>query len=126
MREVDVVLGEVLAVVGQDHDDGPVDLTRGPERVEQHSHVMIQVRDASRVLLHGKLQVANVLPLEMDDNRILIATSQPTEVTIADAIRFHTGRRVEMVVARPQQIKEAIEEHYPYGETSFGSSAKKR
>ncbi|MDD5171366.1 MAG: hypothetical protein PHN75_21300, partial [Syntrophales bacterium] len=54
-----------------------------------------------------------VLPLEDDGIRVVVATSEPTDYSIPDSLRFYTKRRVELVVARSQQISSAIIKYYP-------------
>jgi len=53
----------------------------------------------------------HVLPIDIDDRRVVVATSEPTNASIADALRFRTGLWVELVVATPSQIKEALGKH---------------
>ncbi len=60
-----------------------------------------------------------IMPLESDDKHIVVATSEPTEHTIAEVLRFNTNRKVEMVTATSQQIAAAIEKYYPQVEKSM-------
>ncbi len=52
-----------------------------------------------------------ILPIDIDDRRIVVATSEPTNASIADILRFRTGLWVDLVVATPSQIKEALGKH---------------
>ncbi|MBN1663703.1 MAG: Flp pilus assembly complex ATPase component TadA [Deltaproteobacteria bacterium] len=54
-----------------------------------------------------------VLPLEEDEKRLVVATSEPTDYTIPDSLRFYTKRRIDLVVATSMQISAAILKHYP-------------
>lgn len=54
-----------------------------------------------------------VLPLDDDGKRVVVATSEPTDYTIPDSLRFHTKRRIELVVATSRQISAAILKYYP-------------
>jgi type II secretory ATPase GspE/PulE/Tfp pilus assembly ATPase PilB-like protein len=54
-----------------------------------------------------------VLPLEDDGKRIVVATSEPTDYSIPDSLRFYIKRRIELVVATSVQISRAILKYYP-------------
>ncbi len=53
-----------------------------------------------------------ILPLEAHRNRLVVATSQPTDPTIGDSLRFSTNRSIELVVANSKQIELAIQNSY--------------
>ncbi|MCF6289473.1 MAG: Flp pilus assembly complex ATPase component TadA [Desulfobacterales bacterium] len=53
-----------------------------------------------------------VLPLEDHPDHLTVATSQPTDPSIGDTLRFHAQRRIELVVATSAQISAAIEKYY--------------
>ena len=55
----------------------------------------------------------HVMPVADKGDRLIIATSQPTDHSLHKHLRFYTGRKVEMVVATSRQIAEAIDRHYP-------------
>jgi type II secretory ATPase GspE/PulE/Tfp pilus assembly ATPase PilB-like protein len=57
-----------------------------------------------------------VLPLDDDGKHLIVATSEPTDHTIPDSLRFYTKRLIEMVVSPPQQISRAILKYYPQKE----------
>ena len=57
----------------------------------------------------GRLQV---FPIDDNDERIVVATSRPTDTSIGDALRFYAGRRVELAVATAEQISQAIGKYY--------------
>jgi len=54
-----------------------------------------------------------VLPIMDKGDRLIIATSQPTDYSIYENLQFYTGRKIEMVVTSSQQISEAIEKYFP-------------
>ncbi len=53
----------------------------------------------------------NIFPVNVDGNKIIIATSNPADVSITDTLRFHTNMWVEMVVATLKQIEQCISKH---------------
>jgi len=57
-----------------------------------------------------------VLPLDDDGKRLVVATSEPTDYSIPDSLRFYTKRHIELVVALSPQISRAILKYYPKGE----------
>ncbi|MEN6319956.1 MAG: ATPase, T2SS/T4P/T4SS family [Syntrophaceae bacterium] len=57
-----------------------------------------------------------ILPLEDDGKHFIVATSEPTDHTIPDSLRFYTKRWIEMVVSSPNQISRAILKYYPQKE----------
>jgi type II secretory ATPase GspE/PulE/Tfp pilus assembly ATPase PilB-like protein len=66
-----------------------------------------------------------VLPLDHDDKRLVVATSEPTDYTIPDSLRFYTKLRVDLVVATAAQIDAALMKYYPkkeYGVEEFLSA----
>ncbi|MBN2283973.1 MAG: type II/IV secretion system protein [Deltaproteobacteria bacterium] len=60
----------------------------------------------------------NVIPIEKDEARVIVATADPTDIRIEDLLRFYTRKRIEFVVATSKQITEGIT-HYYY-EGNFG------
>ena len=58
----------------------------------------------------------HVFPIDADDRHVVVATSEPTNAGIADALRFHTGLWVELVVATSSQIKEALSKYFGHEE----------
>jgi len=53
-----------------------------------------------------------VFPVEANEERIVVATSEPTNHSIVESLRFTTGRNIELAVAPSGQIAAAIENHY--------------
>lgn len=68
---------------------------------------------ALSVLPISVVYALQVIPLDDDGKRVVVATSEPTDYTIPDSLRFHTKRRIELVVATSQQISAAILKYYP-------------
>jgi type II secretory ATPase GspE/PulE/Tfp pilus assembly ATPase PilB-like protein len=61
-----------------------------------------------------RLQIS---PVADKGHCLVIATSQPTDYSIYEHLRFYTGRKIEMVVATSKQISEAIEQYFPQEES---------
>lgn len=53
-----------------------------------------------------------VLPLELRGRVLVVATSQPTDFTISENLRFTTNYQIELVVATSEQIAHALESFY--------------
>ncbi|MFC1895603.1 GspE/PulE family protein [Thermodesulfobacteriota bacterium] len=53
-----------------------------------------------------------VFPIEASRGRIVVATSNPTDLTVAEALRFRTRSHIELVAATSDQIRAAIAKHY--------------
>ena len=57
-----------------------------------------------------------ILPMEDDGNRFVVATSEPTDYSISDTLQFYIKRRIELAVATSAQIQKAILKYYPKNE----------
>jgi type II secretory ATPase GspE/PulE/Tfp pilus assembly ATPase PilB-like protein len=55
----------------------------------------------------------NVLPIDDDGKKFVVATSDPADYTIPETLRFYTKSRVELVIALSKQINDAIAKYYP-------------
>ncbi len=53
-----------------------------------------------------------IIPVNRAGPTLIIATADPSNIYVADDIKFITGYNVEMVVAPESQIKRAIEKYY--------------
>lgn len=53
-----------------------------------------------------------IIPVNRAGPTLIIATSDPSNIFVADDIKFLTGYNIEMVVAPESQIKKAIEKYY--------------
>lgn len=54
----------------------------------------------------------NIVPVKREGAKLYIATSDPTDLTVADAIRLQTGYSVEFILATESAIKKAVEKYY--------------
>jgi type II secretory ATPase GspE/PulE/Tfp pilus assembly ATPase PilB-like protein len=67
---------------------------------------------ALAALSHDIVHQEKVFPIDENRNTLIVATSDPTDPTTADTLRFHANRRVELVIATAAQISDAIEKYY--------------
>jgi len=67
---------------------------------------------AIRAIPRAIAEEYTVLPLQISQERILVAMADETNVLAIDAIRSRTGRKVEPVEIPAEQIEEAIDQHY--------------
>lgn len=52
------------------------------------------------------------LPIQISNNRLLLAVSDPCHTSLEDEFRFATGKQIEIAVADTQQLKGAIRQVY--------------
>ena len=92
-----------------------------PEELAAHvaRSLSIEVADMKSVtgqaiaLLPEKLaRQRRVVPLRQDDRQFLVATANPLDHDAEQEIRFATGRSTQFLVAPPDAIQDAIDEHY--------------
>jgi type IV pilus assembly protein PilB len=57
-------------------------------------------------------QMYQVIPIQLTDNRLTVATHTPQNITIADELRTFLGREIELVVATEREIEKMIAEYY--------------
>ena len=57
-------------------------------------------------------EMYRVVPLELEDNRLTIATADPQKIQIADELRVFLGYEIHVVVATDAEIDKAIEQFY--------------
>jgi len=55
----------------------------------------------------------HIFPLEYTDDRLVVATSNPTDSTISNIIRFSTNQKLELIVATFNDIAAAIKLYIP-------------
>ena len=55
----------------------------------------------------------NVFPIWADMANVTVAMSDPTNLAVADEIRFRTGRRVKVCIGGDREIAEALKGPYP-------------
>ncbi|UCD84457.1 MAG: type IV-A pilus assembly ATPase PilB [Deltaproteobacteria bacterium] len=53
-----------------------------------------------------------LVPVVRSGSTLVVATSDPSNISAADAIQFRTGYKVEMRVASEKAIKSALDKHY--------------
>ncbi len=66
--------------------------------------------EAIRLLSRDMIEKMQVLPVEMRGSRLVVATSNPTDPTILENLRFVTNCPIEVVVASARQIAARIAE----------------
>lgn len=66
------------------------------------------LRDVPKVMA----QEYRVLPLQISEDRILVAMADQTDVFAMDAVRDRTGRRVEPVEVDEEELMTAIDQYY--------------
>ena len=67
---------------------------------------------ALSVLSQEIIKRLKVFPIDADDRKVVVATSEPTDHTIAEALRFNTNRSVELVASPSAHIHAAIEKYF--------------
>jgi hypothetical protein len=65
----------------------------------------------------------NVFPMAADTGSVTVAMSDPTNLAVADEIRFRTGRRVKVCMGGDREVAEAVRRHYPAGEAEVEAIA---
>lgn len=55
----------------------------------------------------------HVVPLKLEGHVLQVATSDPNDLDVITKVQFHSGRRIQLVLARRDQIEEKIRQHYP-------------
>ena len=73
---------------------------------KQITHDLIEI--VSRTMA----EMYRVVPLELKDNRLTIATADPQKIQIADELRVFLGYDIGVVVATDAEIDKAIEKFY--------------
>jgi len=68
--------------------------------------------EAIRAIPRAVAKEYTALPLQISQERILVAMADETNVLAIDAIRSRTGRKVEPVEIPAEQIEEAIDQYY--------------
>jgi len=68
--------------------------------------------EALGALSKGTVHRLQVLPIEIYEKTLTVATGSPTDPTIGDSLRFISNFNIDFIVARPQQIEEAIQKYY--------------
>lgn len=74
--------------------------------------------EALGALSRGTIYRLQVLPIETYGRTLAVATSSPTDPTLGDSLRFISNFNIDFVVARRQQIADAIRKYYGENEES--------
>ncbi len=70
-------------------------------------------RKALNALPGYLIRKLHIFPLEYTNNRLVVATSNPTDSSIPNIIRFSTNQKLELVVATSNDILAAIKRYIP-------------
>lgn len=73
---------------------------------------MLPSPESLKALSEGLVDQLQVFPIEFDGQKLVVATSSPTDHTVGDSLRFCTKYHIELVVAPSGQISDAIEKYY--------------
>ena len=57
-------------------------------------------------------QMYQVVPIQLVDNRLTVATHSPQNITIADELRTFLGREIELVVATEREINSLVGQYF--------------
>jgi type IV pilus assembly protein PilB len=57
-------------------------------------------------------QMYQVIPIQLVENRLTVATHSPQNITIADELRTFLGREIELVVATEREITSLISQYF--------------
>jgi type II secretory ATPase GspE/PulE/Tfp pilus assembly ATPase PilB-like protein len=68
--------------------------------------------EALNALSKSIVNQMKVLPLYLQGKKLIVATSEPTDNTIADSLSFITNYNIELVIAVSRQISAAINKYY--------------
>ena len=90
----------------------------GEALAEQWNTVFVTLYD--KQITHSLVDVISktmaemyrVVPLELQDNVLMIATADPQKIQIADELRVFLGYEIKVVVATDAEIDKAIEQFY--------------
>jgi len=61
------------------------------------------------------------VPVDVKDKELIIATDNPVDYSMLDALRFKIGRKIRTIFARPDQIRQKIREIYQ-GDSAFDAA----
>ncbi|MBT6643643.1 MAG: Flp pilus assembly complex ATPase component TadA [Planctomycetaceae bacterium] len=107
------LLGRVGASLGFFSDE-----QLGEALAEQWNTVFVTLYD--KQITHSLVEIISktmaemyrVVPLELNDNQLTIATADPQKIQIADELRVFLGYEIHVVVATDAEIDKAIEQFY--------------
>ena len=90
----------------------------GEALAEQWNTVFVTLYDKQithslvEILSKTMAEMYRVVPLELQDNVLTIATADPQKIQIADELRVFLGYEIKVVVATDAEIDKAIEQFY--------------
>jgi type II secretory ATPase GspE/PulE/Tfp pilus assembly ATPase PilB-like protein len=73
---------------------------------------IVPTEEALGALSEGLVVRLQVIPIRLEDRRLMVVTSSPTDPTVGDNLRFSTNYHINLVVAPAAQISDAIEKYY--------------
>ena len=109
--------GELLGRVGLSMDFYS-DEQLGEALAEQWNTLFVTLYDKQithdlvEIISRTMAEMYRVVPLELKDNRLTIATADPQKIQIADELRVFLGYDIDVVVATDGEIDKAIEKFY--------------
>ena len=109
--------GELLGRVGLSMDLYS-DEQLGEALAEQWNTLFVTLYDKQithdlvEIISRTMAEMYRVVPLELKDNRLTIATADPQKIQIADELRVFLGYDIGVVVATDGEIDKAIEKFY--------------
>ncbi|NDH93415.1 MAG: pilus assembly protein PilB [Planctomycetia bacterium] len=109
--------GELLGRVGLSMEFYS-DEQLGEALAEQWNTVFVTLYDKQighdliEIISRTMAEMYRVVPLELKDNRLTIATADPQKIQIADELRVFLGYDIHVVVATDTEIDKAIEKFY--------------
>jgi type IV pilus assembly protein PilB len=89
----------------------PGNLSRGPGGRLSLANYEIDPA-ALRAVPRATAEEHRVIPLSLEDDKIVIGMVDTSDVMAIDAVRLHTRRRVEPVEVDAKELDKAIEQHY--------------
>ena len=79
----------------------------------------VECETAALKLVNEKLaRLHNIIPISADENEIVIAISDPTDLSVLEDIKIITGRKTVPVLSPAQEIQAKIEEYYKSTESA--------
>ncbi len=57
-------------------------------------------------------QLYSVIPVQLDDNTLTVATAHPENLTVGDELRTFLGHDIQLVVTSEREIKQALDRYY--------------
>jgi hypothetical protein len=80
---------------------------------------IIPSKEALGAISEGLATRLQIFPIRLDNRKLTVATSAPTDPTIGDSLRFSINFSIDFVVASSVQISAAIDKYYHRREASI-------